>query len=339
MSAPPEPTRQRALPVGTLLWLGGLLLGAFVLYVGWGTEYISPLRVVKELLRGIHAGESLNDVVWQIRLPRALGTICVGGLLATVGCAFQGLLRNPLADPYIVGVSSGAALGGVAILQLGLVSALGGLALPLAAFVGGLGSLFLVIALASGKGALDMRTLLLAGVVTGSMLSAILSLAIYYKDQDTTLLLRWLLGDTRDLDFPKVAMLSVVLLIGFVILQSRTRALNAFAIGESTALRLGVDTRRLKPIVLVTGAAMTAIAVGMVGIVGFVGLIAPHIARSLVGADWRRSMPVSLVLGALLLLVSDLVAQRLLASGEIPLGVVTAILGAPVLLVLLRKGT
>lgn len=314
-----------------------MTLSVLVLYVGLGSTFIAPGQVFHELLSGPRGGSGANDIIWQIRLPRAVGTLCVGGLLSCVGCAFQGLLRNPLADPFVVGVSSGSAFGAVAAMLTGFAVALGGAGLPLAGFVGGMLALGIVFGLSTGRSGLDVRTLLLAGVVTGSMLSALLSLFLYWAGQDANQILHILLGDTSGLLWWQVGTLGLVLMVGFAVLFAQTRALNAFAIGEQTALRLGVNTRRLKPIVLCVGAAMTATAVAFTGIIGFVGLVAPHVARSLVGTDWRRSMPVSAVLGGLLLLASDLLAQRLLSPEQLPLGVVTAILGAPVLLVLLRR--
>jgi iron complex transport system permease protein len=338
VAAPPRPIPRPARVSTTLVWLGLLTFAFFVVYVGWGTKLISPEIVLRELFRGPSNNDDnrANTIIWAIRLPRALGTMCVGGLLATVGCAFQGLLRNPLADPYIVGVSSGAGLGRVVAILLGLETALGGLGGSAAGFLGGILALALVLGFAYRRSGVDVRTLLLAGVVTGSMLSALLSLCLLLGGRDTNEILKSLLGDTATIQWPAVILLAITLAIGFVVLMLQTRALNAFAIGEETAQRLGVNTRRLKPIVLLTGTAMTAVAVGAVGIIGFVGLIAPHVARRLVGTDWRRSMSVSMVAGALLLLASDLIAQRL-TPNDLPIGIITALIGSPVLLILLRK--
>jgi len=319
-----------------LIALGAALLLVMVLYVAWGTVMISPVQALREMFAG-PTGSPLNNILWQIRLPRAIGTLCVGALLSTVGCAFQGLLRNPLADPFVVGVSSGSALGGVAAMLLGWSYALGGLAMPLVGFAGGMLALLLALAFSRSNGSVDVKNLLLAGVATGSLLSALLSLSLLWSGHDTNELLQWLLGDTSHLRWSQVGLLAVVLVIGAILLIRQSRVLNAFALGEETAMRLGVDTRKLKPLVFVTGAAMTAVAVSLVGIIGFVGLVAPHIARRLVGTDWRRSLPASTLVGGLLLLLADLLAQRLVQPLELPLGVVTAIAGAPVLLVLLRK--
>ena len=311
----------------------------FLVHVGLGsTLFISPLRVLKEVLRGDTGGSDvLNNVVWRVRLPRALGCVLVGGLLGTVGSAFQALFRNPLAEPYIVGVSSGAAVGGALAYVLGFAGAFGGMGMMGAAFVTGLLSIALVFAMASRRGVVQVQTLLLAGVVVGALLSAVLSLILLAAGQDTNQVLRWLLGSTTPMFWNRIAAMAVVMAVGGAVMLLQTKSLNAFAISEETAQRLGVDTSTLKSLVLVTGTAMTAAAVGSTGIIGFLGLVAPHISRRLLGVDWRWSLPGSAILGAGLLLAADIVAQRALPNTELPVGVVTALLGAPFLLVLLRR--
>lgn len=311
---------------------------------------MSPATVVRELLRGpVEDGGPENTIVWSIRLARACGCALVGAILATVGSAFQALFRNPLAEPYVVGVSSGAAVGGVLAMTLGFGTALAGLVMPLFGFLGGMAALGLVFGLARRRGTVDVTTLLLAGVVVGNLLSALLSLILLAAGNDTNSVLRWLLGSTTPMFWNRVALLAVALGVGFVVLFVQARRLNAFAVGEEAAQRLGVQIGRLKGTVLVAGTAMTAVAVGSVGIIGFLGLVAPHLARRLLGVDWRWSMVGSAMLGSVLLLASDLVAQRgvglvggLLTGRpypelELPVGIVTALLGAPFLLVLLRK--
>jgi iron complex transport system permease protein len=320
---------------------------AFLVHVGYGsTGYLWPADVVREIFSG-RTGTNANNAVWLVRLTRALGCVLAGGILGAVGSAFQALFRNPLAEPYVVGVSSGAATGGVLAMILGLTSLWWGVGQVAFAFVGGILSLALVIGLASRRGATNVVTLLLAGVVVGSMLSGLLSLFILASGHDTNQLLRWLLGNTYNLNWPGVWLLAVALLAGSPILVLQSRALNAFAIGEETARRLGVDTRRLKGVVLLTGTAMTAVAVGATGVIPFLGLVAPHIARRLLGIDWRRSLLGSILVGAVLLLLADILTQRIipLASArlgfeavvDLPVGVVTALIGAPSLLILLRR--
>lgn len=321
-----------------------------MLHLGLGsTNFVSPWGVVKELFRGRIADDRVNAVVWAVRMPKALYCVLAGGILGVVGSAFQAIFRNPLADPYTVGVSSGAAVGGVLAQMIGLDVALAGLGTPLLGFAGGMLSLLLVYALARQRTALDVTHLLLAGVVVGALLSAILSILILMSGEDSLRLMSWLLGSTSPQLWERVWLMAIVLVVGFVILMRQSRRLNAFAIGEQTAARLGVDPHRLKWTTLIVGTAMAAVAVGSVGAVAFLGLVAPHIARRILGVDWRWSMPGSLVAGAGLMLLADVLSQRALPElgflltgkhmvlTELPIGAVTALLGAPSLLILLRK--
>lgn len=295
-----------------------------------------PGDVIRELFRGL-TGDRANAVVWELRLPRALACVLVGAMLSVVGSSFQALFRNPLADPYVVGVSSGAAVGGSAAIVLGLEGLWGGLGIMGLAFLGGLGSLLLVFGLARRRGVVDVSTLLLAGVVVGSLLAALTTLVLYAAGEDTNKVLRWLLGSMTPMFYDRLVVMAVAAAVGSAVLILQARQLNAFAISESTAKHLGIDTRRLKWIVLVTGTVLAAICVGAVGIIGFLGLVAPHISRRLLGVDWRLSMPGALMIGPTLLLMADVAAQRALPNMELPVGVVTALLGAPFLLVLLRR--
>jgi iron complex transport system permease protein len=309
---------------------------ALVLHVVFGG---SVRYGIDEVIRNIFAGslqgdDTVNRVIWQLRLPRACAAVLVGGILGGVGAVFQSLFRNPLAEPYIVGVSSGAALGGALAIVIGVSGALFGLGMVGLSFVGGLLALWIVLSIARVKGAIEIHTLLISGVLVGAMLHAGLTLVLLMNGRDTNMVLRWLLGSTTPMYWPNVVVLAVALGAGLPILWRQTWALNAFAMGETTAQRLGVEVGRLKMLILVVGTAMTAAAVGTVGIIPFLGLIAPHMARKLVGVDLRRSFIASTLIGMILLVFSDLVAQRL---SEMPVGAVTAILGAPMLMILLRR--
>lgn len=312
----------------------------FLIHLGRAAAWISPIEVAGELINGRSEGP-IGNIVWAIRLPRAIGCLLVGAILALVGSAFQALFRNPLAEPYIVGVSSGAAVGGALALLLGIGTAWSGfwdgLGMTACAFVAGLISLSLVFSLSRRRGVVDVQTLLLAGVVTGSMLSALLSMILLASGEDTNKVLRWLLGSMTPMYWNRLAVMAIALFVGGAILIRQSKYLNAFAVGESTAQHLGVNTRRLKPIILVVGTAMTAATVGAVGVVGFLGLVAPHIARRILGVDWRWSTIGSAFIGAGLLLAADLLAQTAIPDTELNVGIVTALLGAPVLIVLLRK--
>lgn len=333
--APPSPRR---FPWRPLAWLTLALALALLAHIGLGSSMrLAPWDVLREILSGDRGEGGANAVVWRIRLPRATGCALVGALLGMVGSAFQALFRNPLAEPYIVGVSSGAAVGGAFALVLGFGAWAAGLGTVLSAFVTGLLALALVFGLAKRRGVVQVQTLLLSGVVVGSLLSAVLSLVLLAAGEDTNQVLRWLLGSTTPMYWNRAAILAVLLAVGSVVLVGESKRLNAFAIGEETAQRLGVHTGRLKRRVLVTGTAMAAGAVGATGIIGFLGLVAPHIGRRLVGVDWRFSLPGSGLTGATLLLLADIAAQRAVPGAEIPVGIVTALLGAPFLLVLMRR--
>jgi len=336
--------RSKRGPVFKIAFLTGLVILVALIHLNVGsTFWYTPWGVLQEIVRGPGAGGTRNFVVWTLRMPRAISCVMVGGVLGMVGSAFQAQFRNPLADPYIVGVSSGAAIGGVLAFLTGASAILGGFDRAVFGFVGGMSALGLVLALSRRRGVVDISSVLLSGVVIGSFLSAVLSMALLMTDHNSNEVLGWLLGRVTDVLPPQTGLLAVVLLAGAFVLVRETRRLNALALGEDTATRLGVDVNRLRNVVLITGTAMTAVAVGMVGIVGFLGLVAPHIARRLVGVDWRWSLIASGLVGAALLVVSDLIAQRGLSmltgatGAEIPVGIVTAILGTPSLLILLRK--
>ena len=321
------------------LLLVGVTLAVLVAHLCIGSDQIhSPLVVMSTLFAGPRANTDITLILWMIRLPRALESLFAGVLLGLVGSAFQALLRNPLAEPYVVGVSSGAAIGSAMAVLLGF----GALTMP-AGFVTGMLSLMLVFALANRRGVVEVTSLLLAGVTVGALLSAVLSLILMLAGQDTNRVLAFLLGHTSDADWSRVATLAITSVVGLALLWPKTRALNAFAVGGTTAQRLGVDTARLTRFVLVVGTAMTAASVGAVGIVGFVGLVAPHVARRLVGVDWRISLPTAGILGGLVMLAADLLAQRALPmltghpGMELNVGIVCALIGAPSLLSLLRR--
>lgn len=309
---------------------------ALLLHVALGgsTRY-GPADLLGALL---HPGaeEAATTVLWQVRLPRALGAGISGALLAVVGAAFQSLFRNPLAEPYVVGVSSGSSAAGALAVVLGLSGLLGGLGLVAAAWLGGLGSLALVFALGRPQGSGGTGRLLLAGVVTGTMLGSVTVLVLLMGNKDTNQILRWMMGSTSPMFWNRVALLLGFLVVGTAILLRQARALNTVAITGHLAESFGVDARRLTRIVLWTGSAMTGMSVGAVGLIGFVGLAAPHITRKLLGPDLRRTIPGSAAAGGALLLFADVLAQRLIPGVEMPVGAVTAVLGAPVLLALLR---
>lgn len=324
-----------------LILLSLLLVATLLLHVGIGSSFwYSPWTIASEIVHGPMADPSTeNTVVWALRLPRGIEGLLVGCILGLVGSAFQAQFRNPLADPYIVGVSSGAAVGGVLALVLGLAS----LWMVGFGFITGMLALALVYGLARRRAVVDVNNLLLSGVAVGSLLAAVTSLILLAAGQDTNRVLAWLLGTLTTAHWPQIGLLALATFGGGAVLISQARKFNAVAFGEDTASRLGVDVSRFRTLVLTAGTAMVAVAVGSVGIIGFLGLVAPHIARRLVGVDWRWSLAASGLIGGILLLVADVLAQRGMSTlthtpgMEIPVGIVTALIGAPSLLILLRR--
>jgi len=318
----------------TLAWAGIATLAVFLAYLAVGAVNLSLAKIISELLRGPSGGADWeNTVLWQIRMPRAIACLCAGGILGIVGSAFQAMFRNALAEPYVIGVSSGAAVGGTLAILLGWDFGLVRVGLAMS---GALASLVLVLAVARRQGAINIQSLLIGGVVVGALLSGFVTLNLWMAGQDMKILW-WLLGSTSPMYWDRVSALVLALVLGFIVLHRQSRALNAFSVSEFMAERQGVEPVKLKWIVLVTSSAMTGVAVGCVGIIGFVGLLAPHIARRILGSDLRVTMPVSALLGSTLLMGADILAQRLKPGTELPLGAVTAVLGAPALLWMLRK--
>jgi iron complex transport system permease protein len=329
----------RPRPVPWLIALIALVAVACVVHLarGGGSDAVRIQDVVPQLLKGDTSESAANVIVWQLRMPRMLAALLAGAILGAVGAVFQAYFRNALAEPYVIGVSSGAGLGGTIAVVVGFSQSLATLGSVVLAFLGGLLSLWLVLSLARRRGAVQVHTLLLAGVVTSAMLSALMTTVLMLGGQDTGRILRWLLGSLTTVTTERLWAMAVVLVLGLLALQGETRALNAFSVGEFTSERLGVDPRRLRAVVLTVGTAMVAVAVGAVGIIGFLGLMAPHISRRLLGIDLRWSLLGSALCGSALLLASDLAAQNIHPDFELPVGAVTALIGAPALLWLLKK--
>lgn len=294
-----------------------------------GSLWYPPLEVARALC-GQGTPETVT-VVLDLRFPRALAALGVGLGLGATGAAFQALFRNPLAEPYVVGVSSGAAVGGTLMILLGWAGAAGTM---VGSVAGGVLVLAAVLALAR-----QGDRVVVAGIVAASALSGLLTVNLVAAGEDSNQILKWLLGSTTPMDHARAATVTVASMVGGLVLWWNGRQLNALKTGEQTAERLGVDVVRATRTVVGVGGTLASLAVGTAGIVGFVGLAAPHISRGLVGHDERKALPVSACLGAFLLLTADVVAQRALPVGELPLGAVTAVLGAPVVYALLRRGT
>ncbi len=330
-------------PPWLLFWLGVLLLALAGYSLSMGALTIGTNEVLASLI-GQAAQPQTAMIITEIRLPRVVLAILVGAGLGISGAAMQGLFRNPLADPGLVGVSSGAALGAVMIIVLGAtwfqgwLSYLGVTALPLAAFLGGLAVTSLIYRLSTRNGQTDVGLMLLAGVALNAMSGAAIGLLSYFATAEQLRSLTfWSLGSLASADWSSISMVSVPILLAVVGLPFVARGLNAFLMGEAVSTHMGYGVKRLKWIVIGLTALAVGAAVSVSGVIGFVGLVAPHIVRALTGPDHRWVMPGSALVGALLVLGSDLVARSLLAPSEIPIGIIMSAIGGPFFLWLLMQ--
>lgn len=340
----------RATGAGQLIGIAAAILAvaAFLsLSIGsTGITLAALPRVLAAMVSG-HADASVAReqlVLLDIRLPRLLLGVFVGSALAVSGAMMQGMFRNPLADPGLVGVSSGAALAAVATIALGnglaspWIRAFGVYALPFSAFCGGLAATAVLMGIVSRQGQLATSTLLLAGIALGAFSAALTGLISFASDdrelRDLTL---WMLGSLSGASWPKVVAVAPFALLMGLILPRLMRALNGLLLGEAEAFHLGIDVERTKRLIVVTTAAAVGAAVAVSGVVGFVGIVVPHLIRLLAGPDHRVVLPASALLGGSLVLIADLVARMLLRPAELPLGVVMAIIGAPIFLHMVVK--
>ncbi len=312
----------------------GLSLACVVISLSFGPASLSPAQLWHELLAGPGVRTPDGIIFWQIRMPRVVLSFLVGGALAVAGVILQDLFLNPLTDPYVTGVSSGAALGATVAIVLGLA---GGLWLTGMALIGGLATLLLVWAAARRRGRIDVYVMLLAGVTASYLLSAIITVVMIRANDDLGAILYWLLGSFSGRTWTDVE--TALVAVPFMIVPLFfTKEMNILLQGEKRALELGVDVERTKVVLVVTAAVLTAVAVSVSGIIAFVGLIIPHLVRLLVGPSHRRLLLLSMLMGAALLSLADLLARTLVAPTELPVGVVTTFIGAPVFVYLLRRG-
>lgn len=329
--------------------LAVLLVAALLLGVSLGPTTIAVptvWRVVVDQVLGRDGSATgaytLSElvVVWRIRVPRVLLAAVVGAGLGLVGAAVQALVRNPLADPYLLGVSSGASLGAVVALVFGTsTTALAGAGVAGCAFAGALVAFVLVWAVARRRGGFLPLRLLLAGVAIGQILAGLTSYVVLQADDEQQVqgVVYWMLGSLGGAEFGVLALPAATVAAGLALLSRRARVLDALLMGDETAASLGVDVTRLRRELLVVTSLLTGILVAVSGAIGFVGLVVPHAARLVTGSIHRRMLPVCALMGALLLVAVDIVARLALAPEELPIGVVTAVLGGPVFLYLLDR--
>lgn len=319
-------TKKRNLSIILILLL--ILIAAFFIALSFGAVLISPFTIFK--------GSNLE--ILSLRLSRiALGMV-VGASLAVAGCMLQGLLRNPLAEPYVLGISSGAGLGAVIAIVLGISGMFFGISLlPFIAFIGAALTMILVYNLAKMGEKIPVQGLILAGVIVGSVFSSILLFLISLsQNQLVHDAIWWLLGNLQIYDIKLLILVSVISIIGIAIALFFSRELNAIALGEEEALHLGIDIERLKKMLFIVASLITAAGVSACGIIGFVGLIIPHTMRLITGPDHRILIPASALCGAIFLVICDTFARVVLLPAEIPIGAITALIGGPFFIILLR---
>ncbi len=334
-------TRLRRRPIVLGVALAALLLVAMVVAVAAGSVSIDPGTTLGIVLRAVGLpidrtwSPAAETIVLDLRLPRVLTAAVVGAGLAVAGATFQGLLRNPLADPYVLGSASGAALGAaiailipvrIAVLEFGLLNVL--------AFGGALAATAVVVSLGRSGPFGSMTGLLLTGYAISSLLAAGLAMAMYASGAELRQIFDFLLGGLGGSSWPRLAVAAPLVIGGAVAIHWRARTLDGLLLGEEAALHLGVNVARERAILLTLASMVTAAAVAVSGLIGFVGLVAPHVIRLVVGPSARRVVPLAALVGAMVLVLADLGARM---AGEIPVGVVTALIGAPFFIALLRQ--
>ncbi len=330
------------------LLLGGILIFSLLLASAFGAVTIPLLDILQMTLNKVaifdfpSTWRAVDEtIIFQIRLPRVIGSALIGAALATAGVLFQGLLRNPMADPYIIGTSAGAALGATIAMILPINLAFLGFGLvPVAAFIGALTTVTLVYNLARVGGKTPIISMLLAGFVVSSLLAAIIAFMMSISDRlglNLHSVYSFLMGHISVTNWGQIAVIAPLVIGGIIGARFFAYHLNAFSLGEEGAAYLGIEVERDKMLILALGSLLTAAAVSISGLVGFVGLVMPHAVRLSLGPDHRLLLPASALAGAAFVVIADLLARTLLSPIEIPVGVITALIGAPFFLYLLRR--
>lgn len=326
-----------------VLALAFILFFAIVIATAVGPVNIPSTTVAKILLSKLPLMDSLfshswsnveESIILQIRLPRVLLGVLVGSALAVAGAAMQGLFKNPMADPYVIGISSGAAFGATIAVVLGVS---GIFSVPLLAFIGAIFSAFLVYSIARTDGQMQIETLLLSGIAVAIFFSALTSFFMYVAGENLHQIVFWIMGGlwARSWDHVRVSFAPII--IGIMGIYVFARDLNVMQLGEESASHLGIETEQVKKILLALSSLIAGVAVSMSGIIGFVGLIIPHTVRLIVGPDYRILIPASALLGAIFLIFADSIARTVISPAELPVGIITAFFGAPFFIYLLRR--
>ena len=335
------PERRRIPLPAALAGCTVLLLLTMTLGVAIGSVPLRPPAiwgVIADHLAG-HPHDSVADaIVWEIRLPRVLLAAVVGAALTTAGTVVQVLVRNSLADPFLLGVSSGASVGATAVLLFGALASLGAWAISIGSVLGALGAMAAVFLVSRQRRTLAPTQLILCGVVLSALFESVTSFLIFRGNpQATQSVLFWLLGSFGLATWQQLPIPVIALAVAMVYLLTQGRALNALAMGAEPAAALGIDVQGLRRNLFIVTSLMAGVAVAVSGIIGFVGLVIPHIVRLMVGSDHRRVLPVGVLFGASFMVLGDLLARTIVAPQEMPIGVITAFIGAPTLIFLIRR--
>lgn len=342
----PQAGDRRARAAAIRVVLAALLGLAMLLGLGWGAA--GDTDVIGALLARFGIGEaSLRDmtIVWDIRMPRVATAALVGAALAVAGAVMQGLFRNPLADPGLVGVSAGAGFGAVAAIVLGgllpaaVLSLAGGYLVAFAAFLGGWASTLLLYGVATRGGRTSVATMLLAGIALGALTGALTGLIVYRaSDEQLRDLTFWGMGSVAGATWAKLMAAGPIIALSLIAAPFLARALDALALGEAVAGHMGIDTQRMKRLAILSVAGSVGASVAITGGIGFVGIVVPHVLRLLQGPEHRNLLPNAALLGAIMLLLADMVSRTVVAPAELPIGIVTATIGGPFFLwILLRN--
>lgn len=279
-----------------------------------------------------------QTIIWSIRLPRVLLGVLVGASLSIAGAAFQGMFKNPMADPFVIGISSGAALGAsIAIILRLSISFIGVSAISIFAFVGALITVFIVYNISRIKDQVPITTLLLAGIAIGQFLTAIMSFLMVIYSNDMAKIIYWTMGSLAGKGWEPLLRISLPVIVSIVLMNFFARDLNIMLTGEESAKSLGINVEKTKRYILVLGTFMVSMVVSVSGIIGFVGLIIPHIVRIIIGPDHRVLLPASALTGAIFMIFADTIARTIISPVEIPVGIITALFGGPFFLYLLKK--
>ncbi|NLY46105.1 MAG: iron chelate uptake ABC transporter family permease subunit [Tissierella sp.] len=324
------------------------LIFAIGLFTTIGTAKVSVLDIFKIIGSKVSFMEKYIDIsdiadssktiIWNIRLPRVLLGALVGASLSMAGASFQGMFKNPMADPYVIGISSGAALGATLAIVFKLNIGIFNIpTITIFAFVGALLAVSLVYNIARIKNKVPVTTLLLAGVAVGQFLTAIMSFLMVIFDKDMVKITYWTLGSLSGKGWEPVLTIALPVIICMIVINFFARDLNILLTGEESAQSLGIDVEKTKTYILLLGTFITAISVSVSGIIGFVGLIIPHIVRLLIGPDHRILLPASALLGSIFMIFADTIARTLISPIEIPVGIITALFGGPFFIYLLRS--